>query len=182
MMRALAHPARIAILQHLGLEGPATATQCAEVTGLSPSACSYHLRELARYGFVEEEPAATGDGRQRPWRARIIAMTMEDDPDQPEAVRAAGRLLQDVVEAEAAQIRRRYQDRAPEYPAEWREALGGILDILHVSASELTEIRNGIQELLGRYRRMDPAERPPGTLRVGVELGLVPWFTPEAAR
>jgi DNA-binding transcriptional ArsR family regulator len=43
-MRALAHPARIAIAQHLALEGPATATQCAEVTGMSPSACSYHLR------------------------------------------------------------------------------------------------------------------------------------------
>lgn len=49
MMRALAHPARIAILQHLGLDGPATATECAAVVGLSPSACSYHLRALARY-------------------------------------------------------------------------------------------------------------------------------------
>jgi hypothetical protein len=30
-MRALAHPARIAILQHLVLDGPTTATECAEV-------------------------------------------------------------------------------------------------------------------------------------------------------
>jgi DNA-binding transcriptional ArsR family regulator len=182
MMRALAHPARIAILQHLGLEGPATATQCAEVTGLSPSACSYHLRALARYGFVEAEPAATGDGRQRPWRARIISMTLEDHPDQPEAVRAAGRLLQDALEAETAQVRQRYRNRAAEYPAGWREALGSNMDVLHVSASELTEIRDEIQELLARYRRLDPSERPPGTLRVGVELDLVPWFDPEAAR
>ena len=182
MMRALAHPARIAILQHLGLEGPATATQCAEVTGLSPSACSYHLRELARYGFVEVEPAATGDGRQRPWRARIISMTLEDHPDQPEAVRAAGRLLQDTMEAETAQVRRRYRDRAAEYPADWRAAAGGLMDVLHVTAAELTAVRDEIQDLLGRYRRLDPAERPPGTLRVAVELDLVPWFDPEAAR
>ena len=47
MMRALAHPARIAIWMHLGLNGPATATECAEIAGLSPSACSYHLRTLA---------------------------------------------------------------------------------------------------------------------------------------
>jgi Helix-turn-helix domain len=53
IMRALAHPARIVIWQHLGLEGPATATECAAVAGLSPSACSYHLRTLAKYGFVE---------------------------------------------------------------------------------------------------------------------------------
>src|SRR5580704_1047189 len=62
MMRALAHPARIAILQHLGLDGPATATECASVVGLSPSACSYHLRALARYGFIEEDPASATAG------------------------------------------------------------------------------------------------------------------------
>src|SRR5579859_2346107 len=62
MMRALAHQARIAIWLHLGLHGPATATECAEVAGLSPSACSYHLRTLARYGFVEEDPDSAADG------------------------------------------------------------------------------------------------------------------------
>ena len=48
MMRALAHQGRIAIWTHLALHGPATATECAEIAGLSPSACSYHLRTLAR--------------------------------------------------------------------------------------------------------------------------------------
>src|SRR6266571_397587 len=43
-MRALAHQGRIAIWSYLGLHGPATATECAEIAGLSPSACSYHLR------------------------------------------------------------------------------------------------------------------------------------------
>ena len=58
MMRALAHPARIAIWTHIGLRGSVTATECAEVAGLSPSACSYHLRTLARYGFIEEDRAS----------------------------------------------------------------------------------------------------------------------------
>jgi DNA-binding transcriptional ArsR family regulator len=182
MMRALAHPARIAILQHLGLEGPATATQCAAVTGLSPSACSYHLRALASYGFVEEEPAASGDGRERPWRARIIAMTLEDNPDQPDAVRAAGQVLLDVVEADAARLRQRYRARAPEYPADWREAAGGLMDVLHVTASELAQIRDEILELTGRYRRMDAVERPAEAQRVAVLLDLVPWFGPEDVR
>jgi hypothetical protein len=75
MMRALAHPARIAIWQHLGLEGPATATECAAVAGLSPSACSYHLRTLARYGFVEEDRSHAADGRERPWRVKIVAQS-----------------------------------------------------------------------------------------------------------
>ena len=85
MMRALAHPARIAIWLHIGLRGPATATECAEVAGLSPSACSYHLRTLARYGFVEEDRASAADGRERPWRARLLAFTIQDRPDQPAA-------------------------------------------------------------------------------------------------
>src|SRR5580704_15082466 len=58
MMRALAHPARIAIWTHIALRGSVTATECAEVAGLSPSACSYHLRTLAKYGFIEEDRAA----------------------------------------------------------------------------------------------------------------------------
>lgn len=182
MMRALAHPARIAILQQLALEGPATATECADFTGLSPSACSYHLRALASYGFVEEDPAATADGRQRPWRARIIAMTVEDRPDQPEAVRAAGRLLQDTVDADVAVLRQQYRSRAAEYPADWREAAGGLMDILHVTASELAVVRQQIQSILDPYRRLERTERPAGAQRVRVELDLLPWFDPEAAR
>jgi len=75
LLRALAHPARIAILEHLILDGPATATQCADVAGLSPSACSYHLRALARFGFIEPDPGSAVDGRQRPWRSRVSAIS-----------------------------------------------------------------------------------------------------------
>src|ERR1700733_1737705 len=96
MMRALAHPARMAIWQHLGLEGPATATECAEVAGLSPSACSYHLRQLARYGFVEQDPAAAANGRERPWRVKV-ASTRIEDLDDPVAVIAA-RLLEHSID------------------------------------------------------------------------------------
>jgi DNA-binding IclR family transcriptional regulator len=53
--------AALIFLQHLVLDGPATATECAEVAGLSPSPCSYHLRALARHGFVEETPSVRDD-------------------------------------------------------------------------------------------------------------------------
>jgi predicted transcriptional regulator len=69
-MRAMAHPARIALHLHLALEGPATATECSPVVGLSPSACSYHLRQLARYGFVEQAPAAAANGGNGPGGSR----------------------------------------------------------------------------------------------------------------
>jgi len=62
-MRAMAHPARLAIMEFLSDGAGATATECAEVCGLSPSATSYHLRALARAGLVEEAPSR-GDGRE----------------------------------------------------------------------------------------------------------------------
>src|SRR5215813_7313093 len=94
-LRALAHPARLAILQHLVLDGPATATECAEVAGLFPSACSYHLRALARYGFVEEDPSGGQDRRHRPWRARVVAISVGSGPNRPQAFRTATRLLEE---------------------------------------------------------------------------------------
>src|SRR5580700_6759038 len=67
-IRALAHPARMAIIDALAAGDELTATQCAELTGLSPSATAYHLKFLERYGFAETAPARH-DGRERPWRA-----------------------------------------------------------------------------------------------------------------
>jgi DNA-binding transcriptional ArsR family regulator len=183
MMRALAHPARIRILQHLALDGPATATECAEVAGLSPSACSYHLRALARYGFVDEDPASAADGRQRPWRARIISLTFdESEPDQPDALRAAGRLLTESMLARFDEMRAEYLDRAARYSAEWRTIAGWNQDVVHVTAAEAAELLQQIRDLLASYRRIDPAERPIGAHRVHTLLDLIPWFDPDDLR
>ena len=67
-IRALAHPARLAIIEGLPPGEALTATELAAVTGLSPSATSYHLKALAKWGIVEAgEPRV--DGRDRPWKA-----------------------------------------------------------------------------------------------------------------
>ena len=183
MMRALAHPARIAILQHLGLDGPATATECAAVAGLSPSACSYHLRALARYGFVEEDPASAADGRQRPWRARIISISFDEgEPDQPEAVRAAGHLLAETLQARFSEMRAEYLAQAGRYTAEWRDVAGWNQDVLHVTIAEAAALRDQIRALLADYRRIDPAGRPPDAHRVHAVLDLLPWFDPDELR
>lgn len=182
MMRALAHPARIAIWMHIALRGSATATECAEVAGLSPSACSYHLRTLARYGFVEEDRASAADGRERPWRARLLAFTMEDRPDTPAAGRVASRLLVENFRADAEEIRVRYLDRKSEYPADWQAAAGEMFSVAHVTPDELNELRAKVMEIMAPYVRLDPAERPPGALPVRVMLDLFPWFRPEEAK
>ncbi len=182
MMRALAHQGRIAIWMHLVLRGSATATECAQVAGLSPSACSYHLRTLARYGFVEEDRASAADGRERPWRARLLAFTMEDDAGAPAAAQVASRLLVENIRASAEEIRARYLNRKSEYPADWQAAAGELFSVAHVTPDELNQMRAQVREVTDPYIRLDPAERPPGALPVRVTLDLFPWFTPEDAK
>jgi len=182
MMRALAHPARIAIWAHIGLRGPATATECAEVAGLSPSACSYHLRTLAKYGFIEEDRASAADGRERPWRARLIAFSMEDRPETSAATRMASRLLVENLRASAEETRARFLDRESEYPAQWRAAAGETFNVAHVTPDELNELRAKLLEVMNAYVRLDPAERSPGALPVEIMLDTFPWFGPEEAK
>ena len=179
-LRALAHPARLAILQHLALDGPATATECAEVAGLSPSACSYHLRALARYGFVDEDPSGGADRRHRPWRARMVAINVSSDPDRPAAFRAASRLVVESVQARFEEVRADYLDHEAEYPPQWQRAAGSGQDVLHVNPAELDEIRSKIRQILAEYRRLRPEDQPPGARRVHVMLDFTPWFTPDA--
>jgi DNA-binding transcriptional ArsR family regulator len=181
-MRALAHPARLAIMEHLGLEGPATATECAEVAGLSPSACSYHLRALERYGFVEEDREHAADGRHRPWRARAISFDIASVSDQPRTARPAARLLLQAARSRSDQIRADYEQREAAYPREWRDAGGWLQDVLHVTPAELEQLRSQVAELTGRYRRLDVADRPDDARRVFVVLDLVPWFDPSTAK
>src|SRR3954447_528131 len=68
-LRAISHPLRNRLLALLRLDGPATASQLGRVVGESSGSTSYHLRQLAAYGFVEEAPGH-GNARERWWRAR----------------------------------------------------------------------------------------------------------------
>jgi hypothetical protein len=182
MMRALAHQGRIAIWLHLGLHGPATATECAQIAGLSPSACSYHLRTLAKYGFVEEDPASAANGRERPWRVRVISFSIDEVPGPPTATDVASQLLLENLRASAEETRARYMNRKSEYSAEWRAAAGEVLSAVHVTPAELNAMRAQIMDLMMPLVRLDPDERPPGAMPVRVTLDLFPWFDPEEAK
>src|SRR5579875_3635314 len=89
-MRALAHPTRMALLEVLSLHGELTATQAAALVGESPSSCSFHLRTLAKHGFVEE--TGSGQGRQRPWRLAHLGTSIPlfEDPESSVAADALG--------------------------------------------------------------------------------------------
>ena len=92
-MRALAHPLRWALLEALGHAGTLTATQASEMLGESPANCAFHLRTLAKYGFVEE--AGGGKGRERPWRRAYGRMSWHARQGD-EQFRLAGEALNQV--------------------------------------------------------------------------------------
>src|SRR5262245_16825908 len=89
-MRALAHPLRWALLEALAQAGTLTATQASEMLNESPANCAFHLRTLAKYGFVQE--AGGGRGRERPWRRAHAALHITSEQDDPTAVLAAREL------------------------------------------------------------------------------------------
>jgi DNA-binding transcriptional ArsR family regulator len=88
-LRGLAHPLRLQLLGLLRVDGPATATQLAARTGESSGATSYHLRQLAAYGFIVEDAERTTGRRDRYWRA-AHRMTMFDQVEADEESRAVG--------------------------------------------------------------------------------------------
>ena len=67
-LKALGHPVRLRMLGLLRIEGPATATGLATRLGLNTGATSYHLRQLAQHGFIEDDEER-GNARDRWWRA-----------------------------------------------------------------------------------------------------------------
>jgi DNA-binding transcriptional ArsR family regulator len=68
MLRAIAHPVRNRILTELSASGPMRAADLARELGLPANQMSFHLRQLAKYGLVEEDPDAGRDRRDRVWR------------------------------------------------------------------------------------------------------------------
>jgi DNA-binding transcriptional ArsR family regulator len=180
MLRALAHPARVKILTFLATEGPATATECAAVAGLSPSACSYHLRALAQYGFVEEDLASAQDARQRPWRCRVISFQWESAGSADPGMRLAGEMLQETLRSHIDELRRAYEDRQAQYPPQWQQAAGSQTDVLHVTPEELQDLQLRLVDFFAEYRRLSREDRPAGARRVAVLADFTPWFEPEA--
>ena len=179
-MRALAHPVRIALFETLVLRGAMTATEVGELIGESPTTCSFHLRQLARYGFVEE--AGGGKGRARPWRMTSIGMRFASSHDDPEAAIAAGALMWLLRERQFDRYRTWLETRTT-YPRQWQDAAGSSQYALYLTAAELEQLSQELSALLVPRcleRIADPSQRPPGSVPVAMLLLSYPIGFPPA--
>jgi len=177
-MRALSHPVRIALIETQSVEGPMTATEVGELIGESPTTCSFHLRQLAKYGFVEE--AGGGKGRARPWRMTSIGHQISAHGD-PEAELAAGALVRMFRQRHLDRYRTWMETKAA-YPLEWREAAGDSEYIFYLTAGELEQLNQQLLELLRPVaveRLTDPSQRPPGSVPVEMLIFSYPITLPD---
>jgi DNA-binding transcriptional ArsR family regulator len=180
-MRALSHPVRIALIEALSMGGAMTATQVGERIGESPTTCSFHLRQLQKYGFVEE--AGGGRGRSRPWRMTSIGFSFTSTHDDPETEIASSALLRLIRERQLGRYQAWIETRAT-YPRAWRDAAGDGELLFYCTPEELRQLNDELLELLiPRFqdRRTDPKRRPPGAVPVEMLLFSYPIDYPEPA-
>ncbi|MFI7604753.1 helix-turn-helix domain-containing protein [Micromonospora sp. NPDC049366] len=174
VMRALAHPVRLAIMEHLSsLPAGATATECAEIVGQSPSATSYHLRELAKAGLVEPAPSR-GDARERVWRSVAASWTVDAGRTTEPESRAAESALIEAWLAREVERSREWLRRAPDEPAEWYAAAQLADRQLLLTAEELTELNEAVSRLLEPYGKRQRTDPPAGARTVSVHYKALP--------
>ena len=163
-MRALAHPLRVALLDLFGYHDTLTATQASELLGESPANCAFHLRTLAKYGFVRE--AGGGRGRERPWEIVSRSMritTQQPDPQAALAANELGRVMLDRWLTRARQV----FGSDNQVPG-WDHAKGWTRSHVFLTPDETESLTQEMRRLLHRYeaRYNDPARRPAGALPV----------------
>lgn len=148
-IRALAHPARLAIINALATGEELTATQCAQLTGLSPSATAYHLNLLERYGFAEAAPPRP-DRRERPWRASGRQTPIDLDTSTPAGAAAAAAVLAAYLDTTRA-IAVEFAQSSHAEPAEWRDAVLDNAD-LWLTVEEFHRVAAELEAVLEPYR------------------------------
>lgn len=176
-IRALAHPLRLDLLELLGAGGPATAAQCGRVLGVSQASCSFHLRQLAKYGLVEDAGAGS-DRRERRWRTPDERLTVRIADSSDVVVRRQVERL--VVEREVQAILD-YSQRPDGASPEWQHKAGITTAMAVVSPEEAADIKEKWIALLAPYLARTQAsgpESPPGQRPVRYFMAATPLPDP----
>ncbi|MEU8320269.1 helix-turn-helix domain-containing protein [Nonomuraea sp. NPDC048881] len=146
VLKVVAHPLRVRLLGLLRSDGPATASELGRKVGESSGSTSYHLRELFKYGFIEEDPDRR-DGRERRWRARHRYTSWDSGQlSGTEEGREAVRIMRMRQVEALARVNQDYDER--EWAPEWVRAAGLSDDIVELPAAGLREFNDRAMELL----------------------------------
>ncbi|HIV58101.1 MAG TPA: helix-turn-helix domain-containing protein [Candidatus Stackebrandtia faecavium] len=166
-LRALAHPLRMQLLDCLTEHGPATASELANKIDDTQANCSWHLRQLHKYGLIEEEPGGTS--RRRPWRLvpQTLNLDVTNAGDESSATGMAATALSRVMLGRQLDALHQWHLRRGTEPEQWRNAAHQTTtwswmtaEELHAFTTELNEVMD--RHIVERLDRIDPTKRPDG--------------------
>jgi DNA-binding transcriptional ArsR family regulator len=180
-LKALAHPMRVQILQILRMQNRASVTSLARELGETTGATSYHLRQLARHGFVEEfdagEPGEKRAGRQqRWWRMAVdqVHMTGFDFLADEDTREAAGFLLRE-YHAERSRRLANWFATATRWPKAWQRASSDLDAGLELNPAQTRALADELAAVVEKYRELTPGR---GARRVDVQYAVFPVDRP----
>jgi hypothetical protein len=156
-MRALTHPLRLQLLGLLRADGPSTATALASRVGVGTSLASYHLRQLAVHGFIEEAPELAHDGRERWWRAlhERTSWSAVDFLDSPERAAAETAFSREIVRRYLASVEA-WLDESPRWSRGWVDATDMSDWLVELTPAQLRSLRAEIAAAVERYAAQPP--------------------------
>jgi len=172
-LKALAHPLRVRILDLLAERGPQTASSLAVLIGESSGVTSYHLRALAARDLIQEV-AGRGTARERWWERPRGRMSFAGPNEaMTPSSRAAAQIVEDEFFRNQHQRLMDHLHRPQsEVPQEWREAAHHMTTMVDMTAPQLKELAQQIDELVEaavlRYRD----QTGPGVRRVTIRTDL----------
>jgi predicted ArsR family transcriptional regulator len=174
-IRALAHPLRHDLMSIIARLGRATTAEAARELGISHGLASHHLRQLAKYGFVEQVKGR--DHRERPWRLVSTSYNWSKARATPEGSTAIG-VLEQLRAERTLEDFLGWQQRSKNWPRSWQQHAGIGTSSVYLTEAELAEIDQAFDALLMRYINERPiddvASRPPGSVPVTFTLFTVP--------
>lgn len=154
-LRGLAHPLRMRLLAALREDGPATASGLAARLGESSGATSYHLRQLAAYGFVTDDPDR-GTGRERWWKSvhrgsRVDSIEEFLQHPDPEVRGAVNTFFHEHAAVHAEQVTT-WLGTMHEWPQEWQNAWDLSDFTIRLTPQMAEELTTRIHDLVESYR------------------------------
>jgi DNA-binding transcriptional ArsR family regulator len=170
-IKALAHPARLAVIEEFFNGRKLTATECADISGLSASAMSYHLRALERWGLVRRSQAS-GDGRERPWEAAGHGLRIESDEPRASATGEAT-LIARILDRQRAEALD-WIGRGQLVRDEWDDLMTLTNSSYWLTADEAQELSATLIDTVHRFERQRPDDATPGTRRVRISVLVIP--------
>ncbi|MFB8230905.1 ArsR/SmtB family transcription factor [Cellulosimicrobium sp. NPDC055967] len=178
-LKALAHPLRVQILDLLSTHGALTASRLADLVGESSGSTSYHLRQLARHGFVREV-AGRGTARERWWERPPGGFTVStpDETEDTATTLATAMVSREFENARARKIQA-FLERSSELPTRWLDGARLTTASMWLTADQMNEVADAWDALDATLHRFQGQEQAPGARPVQIHFNVFPTIDGE---